>query len=218
MFLQYNLNYRKGAATMSNNRQAPYDDGDIYKGFFFTRIKQTVYKWWCVIYKPVYKLMHHGNWPEEKEPGYVPPKKDEPTSDFAAQMAEKIMHEKQDAIAETIAQQMHTANTQNAAPVQNDSTASDDSSTVTNGWDDSVDTSGMSTESVDLAKEIMERLAREAAEDEAKKQAEIDKARQSAAEKERLEEIMRSNKVDISQYIEKGRAQAHQPPSDSNTN
>lgn len=174
---------------MSRNRQAPYTDDDIYKGFFFTRVKQTVYKWWCVIYKPVYKLVHHGKWPEEKEPGYVPPKKDDAASDFAAQ---------------------------NAAPVQNEITASDDSSTATNSWDDSVDTSGMSNESVDLAKEIMERLAREAAEDEAKKQAEIDKAKQAAAEKERLEEIMRSNKVDISQYIEEGRAQ--QTPADFQNN
>ena len=62
----------------------------------------------------------------------------------------------------------------------------------------------------------MERLAREAAEDEAKKQAEIDKAKQAAAEKERLEEIMRSNKVDISQFIEEGRA--HQDPAYSNNN
>lgn len=206
---------------MSRNRQAPYNDNDIYKGFFFTHVRQTVYKWWCVIYKPVYKLVHHGNWPEEKEPGYVPPKKDDATSDFAAQMAEQIMHERQATVNETISNQVNTANTQSAAPepitpVQNENTASDDSSTAINGWDDSVDTSGMSTESVDLAKEIMERLAREAAEDEAKKQAEIDKAKQAAEEKERLEEIMRSNKVDISQYIEEGRA--HQDPAYSNNN
>lgn len=206
---------------MSHNKQAPYDDGDIYKGFFFTRVKRTVYKWWCVIYKPVYKLVHHGNWPEEKEPGYVPPKKEDATSDFAAQMADKIIHEKQESINETISSQMNTTNTQSAVPVQStptqsESSASDDSSTVIEAWDDSVDTSGMSTESVDLAKEIMERLAREAAEDEAKKQAEIEKAKQSAAEKERLEEIMRSNKVDISQYIEEGRAR--QTPTDFDNN
>lgn len=196
---------------MSQKRQAPYDNGDIYKGFFFTRVKQTVYKWWCVVYKPVYKLVHHGHWPEEKEPGYVPPKKDDTTSDFAAQMAEKIMQEKQDNINETISNQISTPNTQStvpvqSTPVQNEISSSDDSSTVIEAWDDSVDTSGMSAESVDLAKEIMERLAREAAEDEAKKQAEIDRARQSADEKARLDEIMRSNKVDISQYIEEGKA------------
>lgn len=193
---------------MNHNQQAPYDDGDIYKGFFFTRIRRTVYKWWCVIYKPVYKLTHHGNWPEEKEPGYVPPKKEDATSDFAAQMADKILNEKQDNINETILNQTNAQSTApvESTPVQNESSASDDSSTEINGWDDSVDTSGMSDESIDLAKEIMERLAREAAEDEAKKQAEIDKAKQSAAEKERLEEIMRSNTVDISQYIEEGRA------------
>ncbi len=44
---------------------------------FFYRAKQTVYKWWCIIYKPVYKLIHHGYWPEEKEPYYVPEPKPE---------------------------------------------------------------------------------------------------------------------------------------------
>lgn len=34
---------------------------------FFTRAKRTVYKWWCLVYKPVYVLIHH-NWPEEKDP------------------------------------------------------------------------------------------------------------------------------------------------------
>ena len=44
----------------------------MYDSLFY-RVKQTVYKWWCVVYKPVYKLMHHGYWPAEKEPYYVPP-------------------------------------------------------------------------------------------------------------------------------------------------
>lgn len=211
---------------MSQKRQAPYDNGDIYKGFFFTRVKQTVYKWWCVVYKPVYKLVHHGNWPEEKEPGYVPPEKEDAASDFAAQMADKIMQEKQSSVNETISSQINTTPAQStesvqSAPAQSTSTqsassVSDDSATVIEAWDDSVDTSGMSTESVDLAKEIMERLAREAAEDEAKKQAEIDKAKQSAAEKARLDEIMRSNKVDISQYIEEGRARQTSTDFDNN--
>lgn len=203
---------------MSHNKKAPYDGGDIYKGFFFTHVKRTVYKWWCVIYKPVYKLIHHGDWPKEKEPGYVPPREDNSASDFAAQMAEQIIQENQENINETISNQINTQNAVPAQsmPVQNDSPASDDSSTAINGWDDSVDISGMTEGAVDLAKEIMERLAREAAEDEAKKQAEIDKAKQSAAEKQRLEEIMRSNKVDISQYIEEGRALQTSADADNN--
>ncbi|MCM1084662.1 MAG: hypothetical protein NC393_14410 [Clostridium sp.] len=188
---------------MSQKRHAPYADDDIYKDFFFTRVRRTVYKWWCVIYKPVYKLIHHGEWPEEKEPGYVPPKQEDATSDYAAQMADKLMHERQDTVNQTISSQTNAQ-----APAQSENAASDDSSTKITGWDDSFDVSGMSEGYVDLAKEIVERLAREAAEDEAKKQAEIEQAKQAAAEQARLEEIMRSNKVDISQYIEEGRAQA----------
>lgn len=197
---------------MSYQKQDQYND--IYKGFFFTRVKQTVYKWWCVVYKPVYKLTHHGYWPPEKEPGYVPPKQDntsampatqtanqetssampatqtanqDTSSAEATQMANQILQERQNNINETVS--LHT-----------------DSPSAENVWDDSVDTSGMSEESVDLAKEIMARLAREAAEDEAKKQAQIEKAKREAEEKARLEEIMRSNKIDINQYIEAGKA------------
>ena len=39
----------------------------MYDNFLF-RAKRTVYKWWCIVYKPVYKLIHNGEWPEEKEP------------------------------------------------------------------------------------------------------------------------------------------------------
>ena len=39
----------------------------MYDNFLF-RAKRTVYKWWCIVYKPVYKLIHSGEWPEEKEP------------------------------------------------------------------------------------------------------------------------------------------------------
>lgn len=211
---------------MSYQKQDQYND--IYKGFFFTRVKRTVYKWWCVVYKPVYKLTHHGYWPPEKEPGYVPPKQDDTSvmpdtraanqeassaipdtrmanqetssaipdtrtanqeipSAEATQMANQILQERQNNINQTISLHM-------------------DSSSQENVWDDSVDTSGMSEESIDLAKEIMARLAREAAEDEAKKQAQIEKAKREAEEKARLEEIMRSNKIDINQYIEAGKA------------
>lgn len=195
-----------------NKTNQKYSDDDPYKNFFFTRLKQTVYKWWCVVYRPVYKLTHHGYWPEEKEPGYVPPENKEPDhvppntnetvspnpqiSDDSSAVISRVLNEKQNNLNKTIA----------SAQMEQTDESTSDSSQPDSVWDDSVDTSHMSSESVDLAKEIMERLAREAAEDEAKKQAEIDKAREVAAEKERLEEIMRSNQVDISRYIEEGKA------------
>lgn len=40
----------------------------MYDNFLF-RAKRTVYKWWCIVYKPVYKLIHNGEWPEEKRAG-----------------------------------------------------------------------------------------------------------------------------------------------------
>ena len=195
-----------------NKTNPKYSDDDPYKNFFFTRLKQTVYKWWCVVYRPVYKLTHHGYWPEEKEPGYVPPENKEPdhmppntnetvspnpqTSEDTSDIISRVLNEKQNNLNKTIA----------SAHMEQTSEPTSDSSQPDSVWDDSVDTSNMSSESVDLAKEIMERLAREAAEDEAKKQAEINKARAAAAEKERLDEIMRSNQVDISRYIEEGKA------------
>jgi len=47
----------------------------MYDNFLF-RAKRTVYKWWCIVYKPVYKLIHNGKLPEEKEPDvkYAAPK------------------------------------------------------------------------------------------------------------------------------------------------
>ncbi|MGN0435662.1 MAG: hypothetical protein ACI4D8_03420 [Wujia sp.] len=145
-----------------------YNQGFLYKA------RQTVYKWWCVVYKPAYKLFHHGYWPEEKEPYYIPPddnKKDE----FAEQMA-KSMEESKQNNEDDILISMKEAKT----------------------IDQNV---------LDRANEIMERLAREAAEDEAKKQAQIEDAKRIAIENERLAEIMNANKVDISAFIEEGKAQ-----------
>lgn len=206
-----------------NKSNPKYLDDDPYKNFFFERIKRTVYKWWCVVYRPVYKLTHHGYWPEEKEPGYVPPKNKEQnnvpdenksvsqqqTSDSSADsIISRVLNEQQNNVNETIAAQMNN---------QTVPTPTEEMGKVDPVWDDSVDTSGMSSESVDLAKEIMERLAREAAEDEAKKQAEINKAREVAAERERLEEIMRSNQVDISKFIEEGKASQTEAPANTDS-
>ncbi len=224
---------------MSYQKQDQYND--IYKGFFFTRVKQTVYKWWCVVYKPVYKLTHHGYWPPEKEPGYVPPKQNDtsvtpeqttsqetssaipatqtatqdfssptPVTQTAAQQTSSVMSATQTATQETSSAEAAQIANQILQERQNNINQTislhTDSSSAESVWDDSVDTSGMSEESVDLAKEIMARLAREAAEDEAKKQAQIEKAKREAEERARLEEIMRSNKIDINQYIEAGKA------------
>lgn len=57
------------------------------------------------------------------------------------------------------------------------------------------------------ADEIMARLASEEAKDKAKKQAEIDAARAKAEEDARVASIMKAAKVDISAFIEKGKAQ-----------
>lgn len=57
------------------------------------------------------------------------------------------------------------------------------------------------------ADEIMARLASEAADDEAKKQAEIAAARAKADEDAKVASIMKAAKVDISAFIEEGKAQ-----------
>lgn len=157
---------------------------DPYNNFFI-KAKQTVYKWWCVIYKPVYKLTHNGYWPAEKEPGYTPPAEDSKQKDLAVQMAAQIMATKQDSVNDLVLQ-------------------------ATGGNDEpDFDTSNVDADTLARAEEIMARLNREAAEDEAKKQAEIDQAKQDAMkaadEQARLAEIMKANQVDISAFIEEGK-------------
>ncbi|MCM1271980.1 MAG: hypothetical protein NC225_06365 [Clostridium sp.] len=186
-----------------------YSDNDPYKDFFFARVKRTVYKWWCVVYRPVYKLTHHGYWPEEKEPGYIPPEKKEQDTISPVEnksQAQSTPDASTDSILASVLNGTQKSVNETVAAHISQTDAATSQAATDAVWDDTVDTSGLSTESVDLAKEIMERLAREAAEDEAKKQAEIDQARTAAAERERLEEIMRSNKVDISKFIEEGKA------------
>lgn len=85
-----------------NNRYTGYVEG-IY-GSFIYKVKQTVYKWWCVVYKPVYKLTHNGYFPPEKEPdNKYPSEPDNANSEvdqqkllaeqMAKEMADKIMSE-----------------------------------------------------------------------------------------------------------------------------
>lgn len=157
---------------------------DPYNNFFI-KAKQTVYKWWCVIYKPAYKLTHNGYWPAEKEPGYTPPTENSKQKELAAQMATQIMATKQDSVNDLVLQ----------AAGGND--------------EPDFDTSNVDADALARAEEIMARLNREAAEDEAKKQAEIDQAKQDAMkaadEQARLAEIMKANQVDISAFIEEGK-------------
>lgn len=147
---------------------------------FFYRAKQTVYKWWCVIYKPVYKLTHHGYWPEEKEPYYVPPKESVTPAINPDVKPEDISLSLEDT---TDSKSPNTpVSTNDASPSQ----TSDDAAK--------------------RAQEILDRLNKEAAADEAKKQAEIDAARRKAEEDAKLASILKSTQRDISQYINEGLA------------
>ncbi len=171
---------------------------------FYTRAKQTVYKWWCVIYKPVYKLFHKGYWPDEKEPYYTPANTPETVDDnkrlLAEQMARQIGTGNQqnvDSIILSAGQHAQSIETHiDAAP----------SEPIASEENTDIKTPQSSEDVMAKAQEIMERLAREAAEDEAKKQAEIDAAKQKAKEQERLASIMKANERDISIYIEEGKA------------
>lgn len=179
---------------------------------FYIRAKQTVYKWWCVIYKPVYKLFHKGYWPDEKEPYYTP--KPEP----AHTDAPETVDDNKRLLAEQMARQIGTGNQQNVDSIILSAEQSPQSigahidkapveSTVSeNKTETKTEAQETSEDVMAKAQEIMERLAREAAEDEAKKQAEIDAARQKAMEQEQLASIMKANERDISIYIEEGKA------------
>ncbi len=162
----------------------------MYDNFFY-KAKQTVYKWWCVIYKPVYKLTHHGYWPAEKEPYYIPPVEKQ-QQQLASQMAKQIS----DTETEISLEDTTTKDTVSVAPTNDTTSINDSSSSKSESAEDAAA----------RAKEIMDRLNREAAEDEAKKQAEIEAARQKAAEQDRLNSILKSTQRDISQYISEGMA------------
>ena len=152
----------------------------MYDNFFY-RAKQTVYKWWCVIYKPVYKLTHHGYWPAEKEPYYIPP--EEKKQEIQEGNGEDIL---KNAISES--------NTDSSSNTVSSDILANESSDTNN------------EDSEARTKEIMDRLAKEAAAEQAKKQAEIDAARRKADEDARLASILKSTKVDITEFINEGMA------------
>lgn len=194
----------------------------INNGFFYN-VKQTVYKWWCVIYRPVYKLMHHGYWPAEKEPYYIPPETNATVNSTAAEttvsnespVPESIQENSQFATQKSLQSNLQ-ATVQN--PSQGDLQATVQKASQDDLQSPDSDSTGSSDDSARRAQEIMDRLAREAAEDEAKKQAEIDAAKRKAEEEARLASIMNANKVDISQFINQGMANRSASNETSSTN
>ena len=163
---------------------------------FFYNIRQTVYKWWCVVYKPTYKLFHHGYWPAEKEPYYQANLAKQEGTSTVSQTKE---HTDTANISQTQAN-VDTANvsTQNAQDLANQILSSKQGSVdamvanttplkqETSGADKTIseepeiDLSKVDADALARANEIMARLASEAAADEAKKQAEIDAAKAKA--------------------------------------
>ncbi len=176
---------------------------------FLYRARQTVYKWWCVVYKPAYKLFHNGYWPAEKEP-YYKASVDNTTSNvqseqskLAQDMAQQILSQQgQQENVDTIINNTEELTTPTESIISEPKVTSQEPEST----EPEVDLSSVDQNTLDRANEIMARLAREAAEDEAKKQAEIDSAKAKAAEEARLANILKSTKVDISAYIEEGMA------------
>lgn len=153
-------------------------------------IRRNIYKWWCVVYKPVFKLFHEGRWPMEKEPAYV----------FATTEVQEAMQ----------AQNTTTPDLSSITNEEDSETAVDNTSNSNEGEFSSLDSSEIPADVDDdvlsRANEIMARLNQEAAEDEAKKQGEIDKARAQADYDARIAEIMHANSRDseVHSYIETG--------------
>ena len=169
---------------------------------FFYKARQTVYKWWCVVYKPTYKLFHQGYWPAEKEPYYEmnmakavaeeAEKKAQADTTNAEDLANQILSSKQGNVDAMVA---------NTTPIKPDATDN-----TTPEAESEINLSSVDPDALAKANEIMARLASEAAADEAKKQAEINAAKVKADEDARLASIIKSTKVDISAFIEEGKA------------
>ena len=147
---------------------------------FFYKARQTVYKWWCVVYKPAYKLFHQGYWPAEKEPYYAMNQaiaKEEQAAKLAQtatvdaeDLANSILSAKQGNVDSMVA---------NTEPIKEEVKPAEASVP-----EPEIDLSQVDADALARANEIMARLASEAAADEAKKQAEIDAAKAKAREDE----------------------------------
>lgn len=195
----------------------------MYDNFFY-RTKQTVYKWWCVVYKPVYKLVHHGYWPNEKEPYVRFPDSKQQTPDdekqkLAVAMASQIMEQSRqnqhniDDIVQTARQKKASVNPEPVSPVtipQADATTHADTSSNLSDLDANEIPAEIDEDVLARANEIMARLNKEAAEDEEKKQREIEQAKEQAAKQQRLSQIMKANERNIDVFIQEGLSKQRQ--------
>lgn len=185
----------------------------MYDNFLF-RAKRTVYKWWCIVYKPVYRLIHNGEWPEEKDPHvkYAAPKRSaQPAALDAQALANAVLdtnRQSQHNIDDLVSSAAHMSAEQAASPPVteaepgiNSTGAALNPEEIPADVDDDV---------LARANEIMARLNREAAEDEAKKQHEIEAAKEKAAEQERLAAILKSTERNIDAFIQEGLSKQHQ--------
>ena len=185
----------------------------MYDNFLF-RAKRTVYKWWCIIYKPVYKLTHNGYWPEAKEPDvkYADPKATaQPAALDAQALADAVLNtnrQSQHNVDDLVSEAAHmSAEPMTSAP---DTGAEPDISNTDSVLDSEEIPADVDDDVLARANEIMARLNREAAEDEAKKQREIDAAKEKAAEQERLAAILKSTERNIDAFIQEGLSKQHQ--------
>ena len=123
---------------------------------FIMRAKRTVYKWWCLVYKPVYVLIYH-NWPEEKDPyvRYPESKPDKPDADTAVTVDTQPVSATLDPDAQHTPTDSLASQTAPVFPAADTSAHAEDE--IPAGVDDDV---------LARANEIMARLNREAAEDE----------------------------------------------------
>lgn len=184
----------------------------MYDNFLF-RAKRTVYKWWCIVYKPVYKLIHSGEWPEEKEPDVkyaAPTKPSQPETLDAQALADAVLdtnRQSQHNIDDLVSEAAHMSAEPTAfAPAVN---AEPDISSTNSALDEEIP-AGVDDDVLARANEIMARLNREAAEDEEKKQREIEAAKEKAAEQERLAAILKSTERNIDAFIQEGLSKQHQ--------
>lgn len=186
----------------------------MYDNFLF-RAKRTVYKWWCIVYKPVYKLIHNGEWSEEKEPDVkyaVPKSPSQPASLDAQALADAVLdtnrqsqHNIDDLVSEAAHMSAAAAVTKPTAAAPEPALSNTES--VLNPEEIPAD---VDDDVLARANEIMARLNREAAEDEEKKQREIQAAKEKAAEQERLAAILKSTERNIDAFIQEGLSKQHQ--------
>ena len=170
---------------------------------FIMRAKRTVYKWWCLVYKPVYVLIYH-NWPEEKDPyvRYPESKPGKPDADTSVNVDTQPVSAAPDPAPDAQHTPTDTLASQTASVFPAAETSAHAEDEIPAGVDDDV---------LARANEIMARLNREAAEDEAKKNREIEAAREKADEQARLAAILKANERNIDAFIQEGLSSRQHP-------